>query len=67
MIDTLGLKPRSQTYYQFPPFGEMDQIAKLLGFSAGVARQAFLGSRIVVLHVARRRTTSSGILQNSQI
>ena len=51
MIDTLGLKPRSQTYFQFPPFGEMDQIAKLLGFSAGVAHEAFLDSRIVVLHV----------------
>ena len=51
MIDTLGLKPLSQNYYQFPPFGDMEQIAKLLGFSAGVAREAFLGSRIVVLHV----------------
>ena len=27
MIDTLGLKPLSQNYYQFPPFGEMEQIA----------------------------------------
>ncbi len=51
MIGTLGLKPRSQDYYQFPPFGSLEHIAKLLSLPVGTDGKNESLNRIVVLHV----------------
>ncbi len=44
MIDTLGLTPRSQHYYLFPPTGDLGQVASTLDLSP-------TANPIVVLHV----------------